>query len=650
MGNQAAQGRLFSPTDDQENIGSILSSLASRWGEGSSRLSQALRQPVSPLLLSSDAGISGAMEILFGHACSSPDVLMEHLGASKRAIRPRITATTTHLDELRCPICLDVFESPAATDCRHVFCIECIVSTLVRQSICPLCRSTVYVQRLKPLAQVSSDATLVQLNRRFERLEVECPKCMWTGLMSSWHEHAGSSDCQERQSGGRKRRPGEREFDRRSVDITEYRERTGSYENGQTLPSSECSTDRLACWLIDNDPGTVVRLYVVDHRMENPVGALGGLVFEGLRHTEAVLEFEKEGGKLFVSMELFADRVGIEWQVCSSFPPLKSSAHKVHRYDGCGIPVATVVEFLLSCRHRAYNLISWNCKTFIADFKSHSGIRNRPASSIKVPRPTCFSPDLMQLLETIATSGTLPTLRPTASQRPTSPQRSWRTGLLSRLIRRSPASPAERHVQIRSVTLCLFPAEDKHRMSLRPAAQVSAFVARALDLVRPPNSPAPIASGQATDAPSKEEETANSLDDLQIRMRYMTLPILVFHIQSAGLPSCQSSRETSDGWDTVGYLSLEFRSDCGLWWHLYNEYPPGLSREVQTGGTDIVVSSVSSFPVSALQECLMDLREKEYHPTKWSGWDLVESVLHRCCPEVANQLLILPVAKNYSRN
>lgn len=100
------------------------------------------------------------------------------------------------------------------------------------------------------------------------------------------------------------------------------------------------------------------RLYVISHRMENTMGALGGLLFNGVTHTQAILEFESNQSwnrrcrrtesfsvsplasligiketsikekndetsiketddslqpKIFISMEIFGDRLGQFW-------------------------------------------------------------------------------------------------------------------------------------------------------------------------------------------------------------------------------------------------------------------------------------------------------------------------------------------------
>lgn len=82
-------------------------------------------------------------------------------------------------------------------------------------------------------------------------------------------------------------------------------------------------------------------MYAIAHRMENTAGALGGLVYSGIYHAEAVLEFERclhdsesspsscstrpqeptreeklspssapDTVKTFLSMEIFSDRPG----------------------------------------------------------------------------------------------------------------------------------------------------------------------------------------------------------------------------------------------------------------------------------------------------------------------------------------------------
>jgi len=52
-------------------------------------------------------------------------------------------------DDDECPICMDVFEEPLQTPCRHMFCSECIRASLERNPTCPTCRKDVKPAQLK---------------------------------------------------------------------------------------------------------------------------------------------------------------------------------------------------------------------------------------------------------------------------------------------------------------------------------------------------------------------------------------------------------------------------------------------------------------------------------------------------------------------
>lgn len=152
-----------------------------------------------------------------------------------------------------------------------------------------------------------------------------------------------------------------------------------------------------------------------------------------------------------------------------------------------------------------------------------------------------------------------------------------------------------------------------------------------------------------------------ALNHAQIRLRCKTFPILLFEIQKQTQLATQNESLAA----TLGYLSLEFRSDHGLWWHWYPEYPPGLRTAslegkflikkkiffvfnifVVEGGTNIVLSSQVCFSLETLCSSLERVKEKEYHPTRWAGWDFAEAVLRACCPSVASDLLVLPIAES----
>lgn len=44
------------------------------------------------------------------------------------------------MDELMCPICLDVFKYPMTTTCGHTFCLSCLYNAFLKTSCCPVCK------------------------------------------------------------------------------------------------------------------------------------------------------------------------------------------------------------------------------------------------------------------------------------------------------------------------------------------------------------------------------------------------------------------------------------------------------------------------------------------------------------------------------
>ncbi|KAK1155234.1 nuclear factor 7, brain-like [Acipenser oxyrinchus oxyrinchus] len=53
-------------------------------------------------------------------------------------------ASSDLMDELQCPICLDLFTDPVTLDCDHTLCRSCIEGYLVNQGkICPQCRAPI---------------------------------------------------------------------------------------------------------------------------------------------------------------------------------------------------------------------------------------------------------------------------------------------------------------------------------------------------------------------------------------------------------------------------------------------------------------------------------------------------------------------------
>ena len=86
------------------------------------------------------------------------------------------------LEELKCPICLELVSDPVQTSCGHLFCGKCIEGT----KTCPIDRS-----------QFTSHADNFN-HRRVRNFKVKCPQkgrgCQWQGVLGDVEEHS-NTDC-----------------------------------------------------------------------------------------------------------------------------------------------------------------------------------------------------------------------------------------------------------------------------------------------------------------------------------------------------------------------------------------------------------------------------------------------------------------------
>jgi len=79
-------------------------------------------------------------------------------------------------EELKCPVCENVFEEPYSTHCEHNFCKECIVKALFKESRCPTCKSPTIP---KDLQKNATYCNLVEnfylLKERLSVLQIKLP-------------------------------------------------------------------------------------------------------------------------------------------------------------------------------------------------------------------------------------------------------------------------------------------------------------------------------------------------------------------------------------------------------------------------------------------------------------------------------------------
>ena len=94
-----------------------------------------------------------------------------------------VTKDPAQIEDLKCPICLDLVYEPVLTSCGHLICQRCVRG----QARCPTCRDELQFMR-------------DQFNeRRVKNLKVKCPNwekgCQWQGDLRDIAQHIGNN-CQ----------------------------------------------------------------------------------------------------------------------------------------------------------------------------------------------------------------------------------------------------------------------------------------------------------------------------------------------------------------------------------------------------------------------------------------------------------------------
>lgn len=92
-------------------------------------------------------------------------------------------------DNLKCSVCLGIFDTPQRTRCGHVFCDHCIRGWLAQQPACPECRAPVTEEELVP------DRLLGGLIANLPSYcQLRAAGCPWQGKHGEVHAHL-ANEC-----------------------------------------------------------------------------------------------------------------------------------------------------------------------------------------------------------------------------------------------------------------------------------------------------------------------------------------------------------------------------------------------------------------------------------------------------------------------
>uniref|UniRef100_A0A3P9LE82 Uncharacterized protein n=1 Tax=Oryzias latipes TaxID=8090 RepID=A0A3P9LE82_ORYLA len=88
-----------------------------------------------------------------------------------------VMASPSYSEDLNCPLCLSLFNSPVVLPCGHSFCSPCITEALGSQQQCPLCRSAVAAEEAKCLPANLILKSLVEKAQREEQAAKAAGMC-----------------------------------------------------------------------------------------------------------------------------------------------------------------------------------------------------------------------------------------------------------------------------------------------------------------------------------------------------------------------------------------------------------------------------------------------------------------------------------------
>ena len=112
------------------------------------------------------------------------------------------------MDDLKCGICLELFQDPRSLPCLHTFCRECIQRSLNEESHslkCPVCRAKHELgEGAGPLPVNQYALRELPLKRLQQQREdnggphqlVECKSCGEQAVMVAWCEDCDAMICQ----------------------------------------------------------------------------------------------------------------------------------------------------------------------------------------------------------------------------------------------------------------------------------------------------------------------------------------------------------------------------------------------------------------------------------------------------------------------